>query len=135
MLFIIPDAELRFRASRSAGPGGQHVNKVSTRINVRWNVVESSSLTDLQRQRVLKNLANRIDARGWISVSSGATRSQTQNRVRALERLHQLIGDALKVAKSRKKTRPSRAAKAARFRDKKKRSKLKADRKPVGLDD
>ena len=76
MTFTIPAHELEFRASRAGGPGGQHVNTSSTRVEVRWNVRSSPSLTDAQRERLLKKLATRVDSRGYIRAVSGARRSQ-----------------------------------------------------------
>ena len=135
MRFTIPEAELHFRASRSSGPGGQHVNKVSTRVDVRWNVRDSPSLNATQRDRIMAKLGGRIDARGWLRTSCGATRSQTQNRLTAVERLQKLVRGALEPDKPRKSTRPSRAQREARLRDKKRRSQKKADRRPVNPDD
>ena len=131
MAFTIPDAELDFQTSRSGGPGGQHVNKAETRVEVIWNVEESSSLTNVQRERVLRKLATRVDGLGRLRVAADTHRSQARNREEAVERLHDLVRDALKVPKKRKKTKPSRAAKERRLKEKKERAQKKKMRGPV----
>lgn len=131
-MFTVPEEELEIRATRSGGPGGQHVNTSSTRAEVRWNVRTSTALTVEQRERLLARLASRLDARGRIRVVSGARRSQRQNRDAAVTRLTAMVRDALAVPKPRKKTRPSRAAMERRVAEKKKRSERKARRRDVG---
>jgi ribosome-associated protein len=127
----IPLAELEFRATRAGGPGGQHVNTSSTRIELLWNAVESPSLTDAQRARITERLANRIDGGGVLRLSASSSRSQHQNREEATARLQRLVGEALKERKARKRTRPPRAAKEARLKSKKKRAETKRSRAPV----
>ena len=131
----IPREELLFRASRSGGPGGQHVNTSSTRIEVVWNVLESPTLTDHQREALLRRLATRLDSTGQIRVVSQAGRSQLQNRETALERLAELVAAALIEPKKRKATKPTKASKARRVDDKKKRGELKKERRRGGDDD
>lgn len=130
MRFVVPEAELTFRASRAGGPGGQHVNKTSTRMEVRWDIAESPSLTDAQRDRLLDRLRNRIDSDGVLAVTSGETRSQTQNRERAVERLQELVTDALRVRRPRKRTKVPRAVKEKRLAAKRQQSEKKKMRKP-----
>ena len=125
----IPLAELEYRASRSGGPGGQHVNTSSTRVEVWWDVAGSPSLSDDQRARLLTRLATRLDGAGWLRVVSSGTRSQLRNREQATERLGELVAKALVVPKQRKPTRPSRAAKAARLEAKRRRSATKRERR------
>jgi ribosome-associated protein len=125
----IPLAELDYRASRSGGPGGQHVNTSSTRVEVWWDVAGSPSLTDEQRTRLLARLASRLDGAGWLRVVSSGTRSQLRNREEATERLAELVAAALAVPKRRKPTRPSRAVKAARLEAKRRRSATKRERR------
>ena len=127
----IPRTELEYRASRSGGPGGQHVNTSSTRIEVWWDVGTSSSLDEATRTRLLERLATRLDGDGRLRIVSGASRSQLQNRIAVTERLARVVADALHVPKARRKTKPSRAAKAARLQAKRKRSDLKASRRRV----
>jgi ribosome-associated protein len=125
----IPREELLFRASRSGGPGGQHVNTSSTRIEVVWNVLESPTLTDHQRSALLRRLAARLDSTGQIRVVSQAGRSQLQNRETALERLAELVAAALIEPKKRKATKPTKASKERRVDAKKKRGALKKERR------
>ncbi|HEX6645221.1 MAG TPA: alternative ribosome rescue aminoacyl-tRNA hydrolase ArfB [Gemmatimonadales bacterium] len=131
----LPLAELSFRASRSGGPGGQHVNMSSTRIEVVWDIAASPSLDEAQRAQLLARLRTRLDKEGRLRLVSGATRSQLQNREDVTERLARIVAEALHVPRPRKRTRPSRAAKKARLDAKKKRSSLKASRRPVRGDD
>jgi ribosome-associated protein len=131
----IPRAELEYRASRAGGPGGQHVNTSSTRIEVWWDIAASGALDQAQRARLLSRLATRLDGAGRLRLVSGATRSQLKNRVEVTERLVEVVARALHVPKPRKKTKPSRAAKAARLDDKRRRAKLKASRRRTGGDD
>ena len=135
MDFQIPDAELSFRATRSGGPGGQHVNQSSTRVEVRWQVTTSPSLTEPQRERLLEKLSSRIDSRGFIRIVAEERRSQLRNREAAVQRLNELVRTALKKPKPRKKTKPSAAAKRKRLEAKRKRSIQKQQRRPVERDE
>lgn len=116
---LIPRAELASRASRAGGPGGQHVNTSSTRVEVTWNVRRSAALTEAQRARVLVALASRLDDDGTLRVVASDTRSQLQNRTLAEERLAALVRKALVVPRVRKKTRPTRASVERRLDTKK----------------
>lgn len=129
----IPRAELAYRASRSGGPGGQHVNTSSTRVEVAWDVGASPSLTDEQRARLRDKLSNRINAEGVLLLAASDHRSQHQNKEAATERLVELVRQALVIPKARKKTRPSRAQREARLHAKKRRSEKKRLRR--SLDD
>ncbi len=115
----IPEHELEITASRAGGPGGQHVNKTSTKITVRWNVKTTVALNDSQKERVLQNLNTRLTSDGDLIIHSSATRSQEQNRRMALENLTQIVSKALYVPKKRMRTRISRSAKEARLEGKK----------------
>lgn len=125
----IPANELTVRASRAGGPGGQHVNTSSTRVEAVWVMRESSALTDEQRARLEERLASKLDARGALRVVAADTRSQTQNRTLALERLARTVREALVVPKVRRKTAPSRGQREARLEQKKRRSHVKRDRR------
>ncbi|HUF25975.1 MAG TPA: alternative ribosome rescue aminoacyl-tRNA hydrolase ArfB [Gemmatimonadaceae bacterium] len=125
----IPRGELVARATRSGGPGGQHVNTSSTRIELLWNVITTRALDEVQRQRVLAALSSRIDGEGTLRIVASASRSQLRNREDAERRLAALVARALVVPRTRKKTRPTRAAKAARLEAKKRQSRKKADRR------
>lgn len=131
----LPLAELTYRASRSGGPGGQHVNTSSTRIEVVWDIAASPSLDEAQRARLLERLASRLDKEGKLRLVSGGTRSQLQNRMDVTERLAKVVAEGLHVPRPRKRTKPSRAAKAARLDAKRKRAGLKASRRPVDRDE
>ena len=126
----VPLAELEFRASRSGGPGGQHVNTSSTRVEVTWDVAGSPALSEEQRQRLLARLASRLDGSGRLRLVSSSTRSQLRNREDVTERLREVVAQALVVPKARKRTRTPRAAKAARLESKRRRSATKRDRRP-----
>ena len=129
----IPRAELEVRATRAGGPGGQHVNTSSTRIELRWNVRTTRALDDARRDHVLARLASRLDGEGAVRVVASEFRSQRQNREAAEERLVELVRKALVVPKRRKATKPSRAAKAKRLDEKRKHSEKKRHRR--ALDD
>ena len=131
----IPVAELEYKATRSGGPGGQHVNTSSTRIELLWNVAASAALTEEQRERILRRLPNRIDQEGWLRIVASGSRSQFQNREQATERLRTLVAEALRVPKARKKTRPTRASREARLAAKKRRAGVKDTRRPVRPED
>ncbi|HEX5437272.1 MAG TPA: alternative ribosome rescue aminoacyl-tRNA hydrolase ArfB [Gemmatimonadaceae bacterium] len=127
----IPRSELVVHATRSGGPGGQHVNTSSTRIELLWNVRASEALSDAERARVLRRLATRMDANGSVRVVASESRSQLQNRAAAEERLAELVRRALIVPKRRIATRPSRASREARLEDKRRRSETKRRRRDM----
>ena len=131
----VPLVELEFRASRSGGPGGQHVNTSSTRIEVTWDIAGSPTPTAEQRERLLRRLASRLDGTGRLRLVSSGSRSQLRNREDVTERLRELLAAALVVPKARKRTRPTRAAKAARLEGKRRRSATKRDRRPPRPED
>ena len=128
---LISEDELTFTASRSSGPGGQNVNKVSTRMTLCFDLGNSASLTDEQKARIRENLATRITKSGILRVTSQKHRSQAPNRELALERFVALINDALTETPPRRPTRISRRAKQQRMADKKHRSRIKQHRGPV----
>ena len=126
----VPLAELDSRASRSGGPGGQHVNTSATRVELWWDVAHSPSLTEEQRGRLLERLATRLHGEGRLRVVASSSRSQLRNREAALERLREIVAAALEVPKVRRPTRPTRAAKAARLEAKRRRGAIKRERRP-----
>ena len=130
----IADSELSYHATRSGGPGGQHVNTSSTRIELWWNLAASPSLSDQQRAWLTERLAARLDSEGWIRLVSTGSRSQLQNRKEVTERFRTLLAQAAAVPKKRKKTRPSRAAKERRLANKKKESAKKELRRKPDLE-
>jgi len=124
----IPRSELEVKASRASGPGGQHVNKTSSRVEISWNVAQSSALTDEQRAILTSRLASRISEDGSIRVVASDTRSQLRNRQTAEKRLADTIARGLIVPKKRKRTKRPRAADEARLSEKKKHSEKKRER-------
>ncbi|MGH7467879.1 MAG: alternative ribosome rescue aminoacyl-tRNA hydrolase ArfB [Longimicrobiales bacterium] len=131
----VPRSELEYRATRSGGPGGQHVNTSSTRIELTWNVAASPSLSDDQRLRILEKLKNRIDEQGVLRLVASASRSQYRNREDVTERFARLVASALLKRKPRKRTKPPRQAKEARLKSKKQRSERKKLRGPIASDE
>jgi ribosome-associated protein len=131
---VVPRTELDYRASRSGGPGGQHVNTSSTRIELIWDVAGTPSLTEAQRARVQEKLANRINAEGRLLLAESGSRSQLQNREVVTARFVELLADALHVPRPRRKTRPPKAERERRLQAKKRRSEVKRLRGPVSRD-
>jgi ribosome-associated protein len=132
---LLPLGELEYRASRSGGPGGQHVNTSSTRVEVWWDIRTSPTLVEDQRARLLERLATRLDSEGRLRIVASESRSQLRNREAATERLRELVAAALAVPKPRKRTKPSQAAKAARLEAKRRRSAIKRERRRPSRDD
>ena len=131
---VIPLTELVVRATKSGGPGGQHVNTSSTRVEVVWNVRASSALTGAQRFRALTMLATRIDGEGNLRVVASDTRSQRQNRSLAEERLAEVVRRSLVVPKVRRRTKPTRSSVENRLTEKKRQAGKKRDRRSRGDD-
>ena len=127
----IPRGELVVRATRSGGPGGQHVNKTSSRIELQWNVRRSSVFTPEEIERIATKLANRMDAEGWLRVVATESRSQLRNRIKAEERLAELVRNALHVPKKRRATKPTAASREKRIQEKKRRGQTKSRRSRV----
>lgn len=132
---IIPSAELRFRSSRSGGPGGQNVNKLETRIELLFDVAGSPSLTADQRELVLKHLHSKIDADGILRIVSQESRSQWINKQDAVNKFVLLLRGALKPRKKRIATKPSKTSKAKRVEGKKMRGEKKRSRGRIRLPD
>jgi ribosome-associated protein len=122
---VIPPDEIVLRFSPSGGPGGQHANRSSTRVDLSWNVEASRVLGPRQRARIKGHLRNRLDSTGTLRLSSDKHRSQTRNREEVRARLARLVSEALRPRRSRIATTPSRAAKERRLRSKRRRSDIK----------
>jgi ribosome-associated protein len=131
----IPDDELTFTASRSGGPGGQHVNKTSSKVTLRFDVAHSPSIPEDVRARLLAALASRIEADGTIRVVSQASRSQFANRQTAERRLEALLAEALVPEAPRVATKIPRAQKRKRVESKKRRAEIKRGRTVRGESD
>ena len=126
----LPWSELHFTASRAGGPGGQHVNTSATRIELWWDLANSPSLTDAQREHLRRRLASRLDSQGRLRLVAAASRSQYQNREAVTERFQKLVAQALQVPKVRKRTAPTKAARERRLVSKLHRGRLKRTRRP-----
>ena len=124
----IPDEEVTFATSRSGGPGGQNVNKLETRVTLRFDLAGSGALSDEQKARLRERLATRITKEGILQITSQRHRTQGANREAAGERFAELLRENLREETPRRKTRPSRAAKARRLDSKRRQSQRKKDR-------
>ena len=122
--------EISFKAIRSSGPGGQHVNKTSSKAVISFTITTSEIFTPSEKQRLLEKLKTRISQDGTLTVTCSESRSQHRNKALAIARLFSLLEKSLRVAKSRKKSRPSRNAVEKRLVSKKKHALKKANRKP-----
>lgn len=130
----IPLDELRFRFTRSSGPGGQHVNKAATQVELSFDVAGSASLSEAQKQRLVSRLRGYVSREGVLRVTCQSTRSQAQNREEAVERFAALLARALHVPKKRRRTRPTRASVERRLAAKRRRAAVKRERRR-GADD
>jgi len=125
----ITDAELIFATSRSSGPGGQNVNKVNTRVEVRFRISSSTSLTEYEKDLIFSKLKNKINSEGELIVTSQSGRTQLSNRNKAVEKLYKLISSALTENPVRRPTVPTEKSKLERLEEKRKRGLLKKLRK------
>lgn len=130
----IPVSELDARATKSGGPGGQHVNTSSTRVELVWRLSESRAVSDAQRSRIREKLTGRLDADGNLRVVASDTRSQRQNRALAEDRLVILVRRALAIPKARKKTNPTKGSVERRLNAKHRRAAVKRDRRAKDQD-
>ena len=121
----IPVAELEFRASRASGPGGQGVNTTDSRVELRFDLAGSPSLSDEAKELALRRLGPRVDSGGVLRVVAQAQRSQLANRRAAMERFAELLAAALATPRARRPTRPTRASTARRVESKRRRSATK----------
>ena len=126
--------ELGFSAARSSGPGGQHVNKTSSKVTVQFNIDNSLALSEVEKTRIKERLENRINAEGNLVLHCGETRSQHRNKAIVIQRLLDLIAENLRVRKARKRSRPTRRAIEKRLDSKKRQALKKSRRKPPTID-
>lgn len=131
----IPLDEFEFRFSRSSGPGGQHVNRTASRVELLWDVASSPSLTPEQRTLLMRRLSSQIDSRGILHLVSQSERSQWRNREEVLSRLAALVARALHRPRRRVATAPTRASVERRREAKKRRSRVKRNRRHISSDD
>ena len=132
---VIPAGEIVEVASRAGGPGGQNVNKVNTRVTLRWDLASSEVLSAPQRARLTAKLGSRLTLRGVLVVHASRMRSRARNRELARERIVELLDSALAVPRKRTATRPTRASKRRQQDAKQRRSQLKRRRSPVRSQD
>ena len=123
-------SELNFKAIRSSGPGGQHVNKTASKVEVSFDLNNSQALSETEKERLRLKLSSKISSEGIIILQCGETRSQHRNKAIVIERLILLLQQNLKVAKPRKKTKPSKGAIERRIKSKKENALKKINRKP-----
>lgn len=128
---VIPMRAIRFQFTRSGGPGGQHVNKVATRVVLLFDVVRSEALSDEQKHILVRVLRRRIDRNGVLRIGVQKSRSQWVNREAAVERLAALISHALAPRKKRKPSKPTSVATARRLEQKRRRGGRKRSRSAV----
>jgi ribosome-associated protein len=126
--------ELQFKAVRSSGAGGQHVNKVSTKIELVFDLEASAALSDLEKERIASKLSSRLTKENVLLLQCDESRSQHKNKALVIKRFLETIENALKVPKKRKKTKPSRSAIEKRLKAKKKSAQKKANRSKPDLD-
>jgi ribosome-associated protein len=131
----VAEDDVAFRFTRSGGPGGQHVNKVSTRVEVTFDLAAATAFTTQQKDRLRSALGRRLSATGVLRVASDESRSQSKNRDLALRRLIDILRRALKPEVPRVPTRPTRASTERRLRAKKQRSKTKGIRRAERADE
>ena len=130
----IPLSELHFQFSRSSGPGGQHVNRSATRVELLFDLVHSPSLNPVQRTHISNALKSYIDSEGILHLVSQQTRSQWRNREDVIARFQELLRRALLPRKKRKPTRPTRASRERALAEKRRRSEAKRKRRRVLTD-
>ena len=127
-------SELTFKAVRSSGPGGQHVNKTASKVEVSFNLETSEALSEIEKERIRNKIPTKISSEGIIMLQSGETRSQHRNKAIVIERLIELLQQNLKVAKPRKKTKPSKSVIEKRLKSKKENALKKSSRRPPKID-
>jgi len=127
--------ELKFKAIRSGGPGGQHANKVSSKVILFFDVKNSKAFNDEEIQMVLMQLKNKLTKGDMLIISSEETRSQHKNKEIVIEKFYQIIKDALIISKKRKATKPSRSSIKKRLASKKIHAFKKVSRRKPNLSD
>lgn len=123
--------ELDFTASKSGGPGGQNVNKVNSKITLRFDVQNSESLSEEEKEKISEKLANRISTDGVLIITAQSKRTQLQNKEAAIEKFNQLMGKTFARKKKRKATKPTKASKEKRLKSKKMHSEKKKMRQSL----
>lgn len=125
------EPEFVFKTSRSGGKGGQNVNKVSSKVELDFHIMNSQLLSDEQKNKIIIKLANRINKEGYFQIISQTERSQLANKEKTIKKFYELIAKAFKPVKKRLKTKPSKASKEKRIKSKKIVSEKKSLRKKI----
>lgn len=131
---VVPEAALRWRAVRSSGPGGQNVNKVASKVELRLSLDSIQGLTLGARERLERLSAGRRDAQGLLLITSQRTRDQSRNLADALDKLRELIARAVPEPRQRRPTRPTGGSREARLRSKRRDAERKAGRRAPSED-
>ncbi len=132
----IPDSEVRFSAARSGGPGGQHVNKVNSRVILEFDVMHTSTLSPYQKQKISEKVGQRMNQQGILRLQAQRHRTQSANRADLLKKFVDILQDALRPVKSRVPTRVPYRAREKRLEEKKLRTRVKRVRQtPTNLDE
>ncbi len=126
--------ELTFKAVRSSGPGGQHVNKTSSKVEIGFNIENSEAFSETEKERLCEKLVTKITSEKTLTISCSETRSQHRNKALGIEKLVELLQQNLKVAKPRKKTKPSKSVIERRLASKKTTALKKTNRRPPNQD-
>jgi ribosome-associated protein len=126
---VIPESEFALSFSRSGGPGGQNVNKVSSKATLRWNVTTSPSLPDDVRRRFLEQFPTRVTKGGEVVIQADEFRDQPKNIQACFDRLRDMLASVLRPPKKRHATKPTRGSKVRRLKEKKSRSAVKEGRR------
>lgn len=132
----VPDSEVRFSAARSGGPGGQHVNKVNSRVILEFDVMHTSTLSSYQKRRIAEKVGQRMNQQGILRLQAQRHRTQSANRADLLEKFVEILQDALRPVKHRVPTRVPHRAREKRLEEKKLRTRVKRVRQtPTNLDE
>ncbi len=132
---VIPLSDLSFEVSRSSGPGGQNVNKVNSRVTLRFDLVEGGQMSQASRERLLARLGSRLARGRELVIHADEHREQGRNRAAAIARLVALLADALRVQKPRRATRPTKGSVDRRIAAARRRGQLKSTRRKPTRDD